>query len=121
MKTVERLQGLRASLLRQQHSVHLCVWQGRGAASLLVFLSWCLVIKDSVCKQSQRQRHRRVLTSVLVIAGHGHRAIFEPWRGSRARGMQIMSLSFGLQLGTHVEGIPEQGAKREADLGLEER
>ena len=29
-------------------------------------------------------------------------------------------LSFGLQLGTHVEGIREKGAKGEADLGLEE-
>ena len=86
----------------------MCGRGGGRVASLLVFLSWRLVIKDSVCKQSQQQIHRRVLTSIIVIGGHGHRAIFEPWRGSRARGMQVMSPALWVAVGDSRRGNPRE-------------
>lgn len=84
-------------------------------------------IKECTCKL--RQGRDTVGASQVLLAafslplgqGHGHRAISKPLEKEAESGEhRSRVLPFELQLGTHIEIVPERGAKREANLGLEE-
>lgn len=65
-------------------------------------------------------------TEVLCSKGDSHSpfcsvtGLLQAWRRNRAQRTQATDLKQGLQRETHVVGIPKRGAKREANLDLEE-